>query len=162
MTHLLSKNLSRSSAVRPPQRYGKLPLAMGGRQVGFTLVEILVSLAILSIILGALIQTAGANASNAARLRDRAVAEWVASNRLAELQLALSFPDIGSRTGDDEVFGTRWFWKTIVQKVEDEDLRRVDIEVRRSEDSDNPVVTIAGFVSHPRLKVRNAPDDQQQ
>ncbi len=128
---------------------------------GFTLVEVLVSLAILSIVLGALIQTAGANASNAARLRDRAVAEWVASNRLAELQLSQSFPEIGSRTGDEEMFGTRWFWKTIVQKVEDDDLRRVDIEVRRIEDSKNPIITIAGFVSHPRLTVRNTSDNQQ-
>lgn len=129
-------------------------------QSGFTLVEILVSLAILSIILGALIQTAGSNASNAARLRDRAIAEWVASNRLAELQLAQTFPETGSRTGDEEMFGNRWYWKTIVQKVEDEDLRRVDIEVRRVEDDKNPIITIAGFVSHPRLTVRNVVDDQ--
>ena len=119
------------------------------------------SLAILSIICGALIQTAGANASNAARLRDRAVAEWVASNQLAELQLAQSFPEVGSRTGDEEMFGIQWFWKTIVQKVEDDDLRRVDIEVRRIEDSKNPIITIAGFVSHPRLTVRNTSDNQQ-
>lgn len=130
-------------------------------QRGFTLVEILVSLAILSIILGALIQAAGANASNAARLRDRAVAEWVANNRLAELQLVQSFPEIGSRTGDEEIFGTRWYWKTIVQKVEDDDLRRVDIEVRRDEDAKNPVITVAGFVSHPRLTVRNVAEDTQ-
>lgn len=131
------------------------------RQNGFTLVEILVSLAILSIMLGALIQSAGANASNAGRLRDRAVAEWVASNRLAEMQLSQSFPETGSRNGDEEMFGTRWYWKTIVQKVEDEDLRRVDVEVRRDEDSKNPIISIAGFVAHPRLTVRNEPADQQ-
>ena len=130
------------------------------RNDGFTLVEILVSLAILSIILGALIQTAGTNASNAALLRDRAVAEWVASNRLAELQLVPSFPETGSRTGDEEIFGNRWYWKTIVQKVEDEDLRRVDVEVRRVEDDNNPIVTVAGFVSHPRLSARGVVDEQ--
>jgi len=130
-------------------------------QTGFTLVEILVSLAILSIILGALIQTAGANASNSARLRDRAVAEWVASNQLAEMQLSQSFPEVGSRTGDEEMFGSLWYWKTVVQEVEDEDLRRVDIEVRRREDSDNPIITIAGFISHPRLSVRVVSEDQQ-
>ena len=133
---------------------------MKNSKKGFTLVEILVSLAILSIMLGALIQTAGANASNAARLRDRAVAEWVASNRLAELQLSQTFPETGSRTGDEEMFGNRWFWKTIVQKVEDDDLRRVDVEVRRDEDSKNPIITIAGFVSHPRLTVRNGVEEQ--
>lgn len=123
-------------------------------QSGFTLVEILVSLAILSTILGALVQSAGVAASNAGKLRDRAVAEWVASNRMAELQLSPSFPETGSKSGDEEMFGHKWFWKTIVQKVEDDDLRRVDVQVRRSEDAKNPLVTIAGFVNHPRLKAR--------
>ena len=124
-------------------------------QSGFTLVEILVSLAILSIILGVLVEAAGVATSNAGRMRDRAVAEWVATNRLAELRLSSSFPDTGSKTGDEEMLGATWYWKTVVQKVEDEDLRRVDIEVRRNEDAENPLVTIAGFVSHPRLKARN-------
>jgi len=113
---------------------------------GFTLVEILVSLAILSVILGALIQSAGASASNAARLRDRAVAEWVASNRLAEMQIAREFARIGSKSGDEEVFGVKWYWKSIVQAVEDENLRRVDIEVRRAADATNPQNIVASAV----------------
>ena len=125
------------------------------RQSGFTLVEILVSLAILSIILGVLVESAGVATSNAGRMRDRAVAEWVATNQLAELRLSPGFPDTGSKTGDEEMLGVTWYWKTVVQKVEDDDLRRVDVEVRRNEDSESPIVTIAGFVSHPRLKARN-------
>jgi general secretion pathway protein I len=124
-------------------------------QRGFTLVEILVSLAILSIILGALVQSAGVATSNAGRMRDRTIAEWVATNRLAELRLSPSFPETGSKSGEEEMFGKPWYWKTIVQKVEDDDLRRVDVEVRSSEDSENPLITIAGFVSHPRLKARS-------
>lgn len=124
------------------------------RQRGFTLVEILVSLAILSIMLGVLIQSAGATASNAGRLRDRAIAEWVASNRMAELQLSRSFPAIGSTTGDEEMFGINWYWKAVIQKVEDDSLRRVDIEVRRIEDAKNPIFRLAGFVGDPRLKSR--------
>lgn len=161
MKHLLANYRLMTKAGCGLPRNARLPRNVRKTQSGFTLVEVLVSLAILAIICGALIQTAGANASNAARLRDRAVAEWVASNRLAELQLSLSFPEVGSRTGEDEMLGTQWFWKTNVQKVEDDDLRRVDIEVRRIEDSKNPIVTVAGFVSHPRLTVRNAPDNQQ-
>ena len=53
------------------------------------------------------------------------------------------------------MLGSKWFWKSIVQKVEDDDLRRVDIEVRRDEEAKNPLITLAGFISHPRLKARN-------
>ena len=129
-------------------------------QTGFTLVEILVSLAILSIILGALVQSAGVATSNAGRLRDRTIAEWVATNRLAELRLSPSFPETGSKSGEEEMLGKPWYWKTIVQKVEDDDLRRVDVEVRSSEDSENPLISIAGFVSHPRLKARSTAASQ--
>lgn len=122
--------------------------------------EILVSLAIVSIILGVLVESAGMATANAGRMRDRAVAEWVATNRLAEMRLSPSFPDTGSKTGDEEMLGTTWYWKTVVQKVEDEDLRRVDIEVRRNEDAENPIITIAGFVSHPRLKSRSVTASQ--
>ncbi len=130
------------------------------RQSGFTLVEILVSLAILSIILGVLVESAGVATSNAGRMRDRAIAEWVATNRLAELRLSPTFPETGSKTGDEEMLGVNWYWKTIVQKVDDDDLRRVDVEVRRNEDSENPIVTLAGFVSHPRTKARNVSNSQ--
>ena len=113
MKHLLANYRLMTKAGCGLPRNARLPRNVRKTQSGFTLVEVLVSLAILAIICGALIQTAGANASNAARLRDRAVAEWVASNRLAELQLSLSFPEVGSRTGEDEMLGTQWFWKTL-------------------------------------------------
>ena len=122
---------------------------------GFTLVEIMVSLAVLSVMLGALIQGAGVATSNAGKLRDRALAEWVASNQMAQLQLSSTFPDLGSKSGTEEMLGANWYWKYTVQKVEDDDLRRVDIEVRRTEEANNPLITLAGFLSHPRLKARN-------
>ena len=128
---------------------------VGKSSCGFTLVEIMVSLAVLSVMLGALVQGAGVATSNAGKLRDRAIAEWVAANQMAELQLSSSFPDLGSKTGSEEMLGSKWFWKSIVQKVEDDDLRRVDIEVRRNEEAKNPLITLAGFISHPRLKARN-------
>lgn len=122
---------------------------------GFTLIEVMVALAIIATVLGALIQAAGANAANAGKLRDKTVAQWVASNKLAEMQISGTFPDTGSKTGESEMLGLTWHWKTIVQKVEDEDLRRVDIQIRRSEDAKNPVASIAGFVNHPQLNSRS-------
>lgn len=124
-------------------------------QSGFTLVEILVSLAIMSVVLGALIQAAGSSALNAGRLRDRTIAQWVGANHLAEMQLADTFPDTGNKAGNTEMLGITWYWKSAVQEVEDDDLRRVDIEIRRREDDKNPIVRVAGFIGHPRLFSQN-------
>jgi len=67
------------------------------------------------------------------------------------MRIAGTFPDAGSKTGKSEMLGQTWFWKTIVQKVEDDDLRRIDVQIRRDEGAESPIVTISGFVGHPRL-----------
>src|SRR5204862_5250089 len=54
---------------------------------GFTLIEVMVALAIVAITLGAGIKAAGALADNAARLTDVSLAQWCADNELTGLRL---------------------------------------------------------------------------
>ena len=62
---------------------------------GFTLIEVLVALAIVAVALGAGINAAGALTGNAQRLSDESLAQWCADNRLVNLKLARQFPGIG-------------------------------------------------------------------
>lgn len=62
---------------------------------GFTLVEVLVALAVTAIALGAGMKAAGALTDNAQRLAEVTAAHWCADNALAGLRLARRFPDIG-------------------------------------------------------------------
>jgi len=52
-----------------------------------------------------------------------------------------------------------WYVRTTTQRVADEDLRRVDVQVRLEEDAENYVYTVAGFVVNPetRLVVQEQP-----
>lgn len=59
---------------------------------GFTLVEVLVALAVVALALGAGMKAAGALTDNAQRLGDVMVAQWCADNRLTELRLTHAFP----------------------------------------------------------------------
>lgn len=155
--NVLCSRLPRHRTLGQHRTHGQ-PITQGQHsqvQHGFTLMEILVALAIIAIVLGALVQAAGSSAANAGRIRDKTVAQWVASNRLAEMQLSGTFPETGAKSGEAEMLGQTWYWKTRVQEVEDDDLRRVDVEIRETEDAKNPVVTVAGFVSHPRLLSQN-------
>ncbi|MBB1627359.1 type II secretion system protein GspI [Achromobacter sp. UMC71] len=61
---------------------------MPGRQRGFTLLEILIALAIVSVALAAVMRTTGMLTTNNGILRERALALLSAQNRLIELQLA--------------------------------------------------------------------------
>mgnify|MGYP002147312413 CR=1 FL=1 len=59
---------------------------------GFTLIEVLVALAVVAIALGAGMKAAGALTDNAQRLGDVVAAQWCADNQLVNLRLAKVFP----------------------------------------------------------------------
>jgi general secretion pathway protein I len=67
---------------------------------GFTMIEVLVALAIIAIALSASLRAVGSLAANSSALDKRMYAGWSADNELARLHLAKSWPEIGSRTFD--------------------------------------------------------------
>lgn len=99
-------------------------------RTGFTLIEIIVALAVLAVALGALITGMARYADTAAILRERTLGVWVAHNRLAELQLQPGLPTIGGSDGDVTLAGIEWRWRVEVSEGADPNLRRVDITVR--------------------------------
>ncbi len=90
---------ARGPSAGPPEA-GPHPLGGSGgvpaaRGAGFTLVEVLVALAITALVLGAGLKAAGALTDNAQRLGDVTAAHWCADNALAGLRLAQQFPGTG-------------------------------------------------------------------
>lgn len=78
---------------------------------GFTLLEVLIALAIVAMSVGALLGTITSSASNVAYLKDKTLAEWVALNRLTEIRISQQMPDLGKRAGNAELGGMRWDWE---------------------------------------------------
>jgi len=66
------------------------------QQCGFTLVEVLVGLAIVGIALGACLRTLGLGVESARSMHVRSLALWAAENRLTELRLRRALPRIGT------------------------------------------------------------------
>ena len=65
------------------------------RSRGFTLVEVLVALVIVSLVLAASMRAGGTLIVTQDALKRATLAGWSAENRLAELRLARMFPNIG-------------------------------------------------------------------
>lgn len=116
---------------------------------GFTLVEVLVAVAVLAIALAAVIGAMARQADNAGYLKQKTLAVWVAHNRLAEVQLQPKVPGTGRSDGTVEMGGFEWRWEAVVNATEDPRLRRIDIIVRRPEDPKGSLAELTGFLAVP-------------
>ncbi|HUG26426.1 type II secretion system minor pseudopilin GspI [Piscinibacter sp.] len=111
------------------------------RSGGFTLIEVLVALAIVAITLGAGIKAAGALANNAERLTDVSLGQWCADNHLIGLKLARTTPPIGDSDFSCEQFGRTYFGKLVVRPTPNPNFRRVDVQI--STDNRLPVFSVS-------------------
>ncbi|HDN27542.1 MAG TPA: type II secretion system protein GspI [Thioploca sp.] len=116
---------------------------------GFTLLEVLVALAILAIALAAVIKTTTENVENTRYLRDRTLAHWVAMNVLTEIQVRGEWPSLGKKEGTAMMAEREWFWIVKASETVDEELRRLDVQVYYHREDKEPVALLVGFVGAP-------------
>lgn len=94
---------------------------------GFTLLEVLIAMAIVAMSVGALLGTLTSSASNIDYLREKTLAEWVALNRLTEVRIDQNMPSKGARTGNTVMGGQRWEWKEEVIELPIKGLFRIEV-----------------------------------
>jgi len=127
---------------------------------GFTLIEVVVALAILGIGMLAVFKTIGDTVNNVEVLRDRSFAEWIADNRITEIRLTGEMPSVEETAGEVEFAGRQWHWVTTISQTQVRGLRRIDVSVRRDEDpEDSSIVTLSGFVGAVATAAPQANDD---
>ena len=130
---------------RPVMRRRALRAAQGCRPGGFTLVEVLIALAVVALALLALTRTAGLAVDDFARLRERTLAGWVAANVLAETRLAAVPPAVGRSDGEVEMGGRAWRWTREVDGTANATIRRIEIRVFLAAET-RPSASLTGFV----------------
>jgi general secretion pathway protein I len=117
---------------------------------GFTLIEILVSLAIIAISLGAIISTSGTQAQQASYLKQKSIAHWVAMNEITKLQITNTFPDLGDTKGSAEMANHEWFWtRTTKELAITKKVREVSFQVYADKQRKNKLTQLTGSVSAP-------------
>jgi general secretion pathway protein I len=122
------------------------------RQRGFTLLEVLVALAIIGIAMAAVLDSAGSHTRNAAYLQQKTYAHWVAMNRLARLQSTGKWTSEGDETSGSEELGQHeWHWTVKTVDVANEQarqagFRRVDVEVRAEKDDEEPITVLSSYI----------------
>ncbi len=132
-TNLLLAAARRDRASRRPQPSARrrhrdeTSPGIRHRARGFTLLEVLIALAIVALSAGALLGAVTSSASNVIYLKQKTLAEWVALNRLTEIRIAVDMPAKGKRKGNSTMGGLRWEWKEEVSDLPIEGSFRVDV-----------------------------------
>ncbi len=116
---------------------------------GFTLVEVLVAVAILAIGLAALFGQISQSVFTARYLRDSTLAQWVAVDRITELRLENRFPDIDETDGEIDMASQSWRYTLIISETLWPDLRRIDVSVSFADTPDSIISKATGFVGRP-------------
>jgi general secretion pathway protein I len=93
---------------------------------GFTLIEVLVALAIVATALLAGLQASAAITRNAQRQTDRVLAQLCAENALAAVRLSRRLPDTGDTTAPCEQAGRTLDLRLLVQPTPNPNFRRVE------------------------------------
>ena len=113
---------------------------------GFTLVEVLVALAVLAIALAAVMRAMAQAVDTTVSLRDHSVALWVAQNRLTEHEMRQDWPAADTINGETEMGGEKWYWREQVSTTPEPKIRRIEITVRRTADSKDTRARLVGYL----------------
>lgn len=116
---------------------------------GFTLIEVLVALAIISIALLASLRVAGGATSSVGELRARLLAGWVAENLLAEQRARGVWLPLGTQAGTQRQGGIEFGWREEVVATPNSLFRRVDVRVFAPHEESHALAHLVGFVVHP-------------
>ncbi len=120
----------------------------GQHAPGFTLIEIMVALGIIAITLGAIVENTTASSKNAAYLRDKTIAGWVAMNQLALVRAKREWTSVSNKKGEVEMAGRDWIWKMQIKKTPNVNIRELIVDVYTDDDDGQSLVTMTGYLGN--------------
>jgi general secretion pathway protein I len=119
------------------------------KKTGFTLIEVLIALAIISIALTALLLTTAESIKGTHMLRHKALAQLVTTQGLTQIQLNLIPLEKNQETTETlMLFGTRWFWHAQSTPTQLNTIDRLEITASLNKN---------GPFSHPLIGFRSTP-----
>ena len=125
---------------------GKESKELRGKSAGFTLVEVLVALAIASIALIAALKATESLIQSSQEIKLRTFAQWSAENRLSQIRVTNEFPNVGKRDFDCPQGNVKLLCSEDIFQTPHASFRRVEVTVA---DSDGRrVARLTGFATN--------------
>ncbi|MDD3528864.1 MAG: type II secretion system minor pseudopilin GspI [Gallionellaceae bacterium] len=119
------------------------------RAGGFTLLEVLIALAIVAIGLTAALRASGAGSNGALEYRSHLLALWLAENVAAERTARGDWPEPGVREHDEEMAGYRFLVREEVKTTPNPRFRRLEVAVADVTEPGRQLRRIVAFLVEP-------------
>jgi general secretion pathway protein I len=116
---------------------------------GFTLIEVMVALAVVAIGMMGVHKMLNDYALGAVYMEQKTLASWIATNKLTELSIAPTWPAVGDYEEDVEFAGQDWRCEIVVQETPVTNLHRVDVSVRLLTDPERVVHKVSALIEPP-------------
>lgn len=114
---------------------------------GFTLLEVLIAMAIFGSAIVFLLKSMNEQEFAHANISIKTIAHWVAVNKMNETRTEKDWPSIGTTRGEQMMRNQKWYWLQTVSKTSEKELRQIEIEVRYEEEDENPATRFVGFMA---------------
>lgn len=101
---------------------------------GFTLIEVLLALAVIAISLTALLKATAQNVSNTQRIKEKTLSHWIAMQGISSVQLGLISVTTGPEITEVTVIaGQRWYWRIKATDSRVKSVQKITITVSKNQ-----------------------------
>lgn len=118
-------------------------------QRGFTLIETMVALVIVTLGMTAVYMQLSQFAANAIYLRDKTLAGWIGSNTVTELSIQPVWPEIGDEEREIRFADRLWAVTIEVSATDVDNLHRADVSVALADQPERILHTISALIEPP-------------
>jgi len=121
--------------------------------LGLTLIEVLIALAIVSIAMTAIIKATSQNIRNTTYLQTKVIATWVGQQLMNEARVGyLPLPNSPDKLNDTtEMLGRDWYWQIGAEDTPNKNIKKIAVSVYAHEpvDDETPVVSLESYLYAP-------------
>ena len=128
---------------------------------GFTLIEILVSLAILAIALPPLLRVFSQAGVQGASSENETTAVNLLRYKMAEMEMA-GYPEAAGEDEGEFGEGSRFRWKSTIEDTDTEGLRLISVTVNWLERGREKSITINTYMADRKFPAKETSSEQQQ
>ncbi len=116
-----------------------------GSMRGFTLMEVMIALLVITLGIGAVINTTSESGWKSAQLKQKTIASWVAQNQIALYRAKRTWNNASTRSGQVEMANAVWIYQMKISATADPALRQIDVDVLLKGE-DGVKASVTGFI----------------